>query len=172
MLCKPRDYGLFHSGLCLQMRTRWSENFWKGNDDLCNCTTSWAKHLKHIKLFPTTISEYQLLEILKGLKKKNSLRTPVGSEDWKKWFRIRLILTSARKELSKELDINPSYLLSRIFRVNIWEHVFVGEYIRNINESKKQKNSCILQAIPYGLLFFSGFSDQSHFTWGFSKKQA
>ncbi|UTG62145.1 chromate resistance protein [Elizabethkingia anophelis] len=130
---------------------------------------SWAKHLKHIKHSQQPF-EYQLLEILKRFKEeeKNSLKTPEWVKELKEMIQDQIDTNLSQKELSKELDINPSYL-SRIFS-KYFENMSFGEYIRKqrIEKAKELMHSPSYSLTEIALL--SGFSDQSHFARIFKKE--
>ncbi|HVK46879.1 MAG TPA: helix-turn-helix transcriptional regulator, partial [Pseudobacter sp.] len=71
------------------------------------------------------------------------------------------------KELSRDLDINPSYL-SREFSKHFGNLTF-GEYIRT---QRIEKAIELMQDPSYSLThiaYLTGFSDQSHFTRIFKK---
>ena len=76
-------------------------------------------------------------------------------------------LSLSLKEISKELDVNPSYL-SREFS-KYFDNLSFGEYIRKLRIEKAiqllQSSNTLLTEIAY----LTGFSDQSHFTRIFKK---
>ncbi len=71
------------------------------------------------------------------------------------------------KEISKELDINPSYV-SREFSKHFDQQTF-GEYVRTLRIDRAKQ---LLLDTKYSLTqvaYLTGFSDQSHFTRIFKK---
>ena len=76
-------------------------------------------------------------------------------------------LTLSLKEISKGLDVNPSYL-SREFS-KYFENLSFGEYIRKLRIEKAMQ---LMKTSTYSLTeiaYLTGFSDQSHFTRIFKK---
>jgi AraC-like DNA-binding protein len=130
---------------------------------------SWAKHLQKVK---HTQQPYEdlLLDVfnkfLKG-KSKDGKSMPAWANELKEMIQDHIDTSLTLKELSKDLDINPSYL-SREFSKH-FDNLSFGEYIRKQRIGK----AIALMATPgYSLTdiaYYTGFSDQSHFTRIFKK---
>ncbi len=128
---------------------------------------SWAKYLQNQKHTQNPV-ELLLLDIynryIKGKKK-----IPAWTKELKEIVQdqIDTNLALSLKEISKNLDLNPSYL-SREFS-KYFENLSFGEYIRKIRIEKAIQ---LLQVEKYSLTeiaYLTGFSDQSHFTRVFKK---
>lgn len=130
---------------------------------------SWAKHLQHIKHAQQPF-ENQLIEILKNFleQEKDQQKIPDWARELKEMIQDQIDTNLSQKELSKELDINPSYL-SRIFS-KYFEDMSFGEYVRKqrIEKAKELMHSPSYSLTDVALL--SGFSDQSHFARIFKKE--
>jgi AraC-like DNA-binding protein len=130
---------------------------------------SWAKHLQHIKHTQQPF-ESQLIEILRKFvqQERDQNKIPGWAKELKEIIQDQIDTNLNLKELSKEFDINPSYL-SRVFS-KYFENQSFGEYIRKqrIEKAKElmQMSSYTLTEISY----LTGFSDQSHFTRIFKKE--
>jgi YesN/AraC family two-component response regulator len=130
---------------------------------------SWAKHLQHEKhtrqpfedLLVTVLNRY--LKNKPGSKKK----TPAWAQELKDIIQDHIDANLSLKELSKGLDINPSYLSREFSRY--FENMSFGEYIR---KQRIEKAIELMQQPAYSLTeiaYLTGFSDQSHFTRIFKK---
>ena len=130
---------------------------------------SWAKHLQKEK-HTEQPNEDLLLDVFnKFLKSKQRSGKPMPgwAKELKEMIQDHIDTSLTLKELSKNLDVNPSYL-SREFSKHFGNLSF-GDYIR-----KQRIDRAIgLMAVPsYSLTdiaYFTGFSDQSHFTRIFKK---
>lgn len=124
---------------------------------------SWAKHLQHEKHVQQPFENLLLDVFNKFLKKRTGLKkkTPAWVQELKDIIQDQIDTNLTLKELSKGLDINPSYL-SREFSKH-FENMSFGEYIRKqrIDRSIElmHNSSNTLTHIAY----LTGFSDQSHF---------
>lgn len=130
---------------------------------------SWAKHLQKEKHTRQPF-ENLLLEVFNGwLKGKpgTKKKIPAWAQELKETIQDHIDTSLSLKEISKGLDINPSYL-SREFS-KYFEDLSFGEYIRKQRIEKAielmRSSSRSLTEIAY----LTGFSDQSHFTRIFKK---
>jgi AraC-like DNA-binding protein len=130
---------------------------------------SWAKYLqkeKHTQqpfesLLLNVFNKY--LKYTPGSKKK----IPAWVQELKEIIQDHIDTSLSLKELSKGLEINPSYL-SREFS-KYFEDLSFGEYIRKQRIAKAVE---LMQSPSYSLTeiaYLTGFSDQSHFTRIFKK---
>lgn len=108
---------------------------------------------------------HKFLETKAGSKK----RIPAWAKELKEIIQdqIDTNLSLSLTEISKELDINPTYL-SREFS-KYFEDLSFGEYIRKLRIEKALQ---LLDDPAYSLTdiaYLTGFSDQSHFTRVFKK---
>ena len=130
---------------------------------------SWAKYFQKEKHTQQPF-ENLLLNVfnnyLKGKRGANK-KIPSWAQELKEIIQDHIDTSLTLKELSKNLDISPSYL-SREFS-KYFENLSFGEYIRKqrIEKAKElmKNNSYSLTEIAY----LTGFSDQSHFTRIFFK---
>lgn len=124
---------------------------------------SWAKHLRHEKHTEQPF-EHLLLDVLKTFIKSRAKRKnmPAWVQEIKEIIQDHIDTSLTLKEISKDLDINPSYL-SREFSKH-FDNLSFGDYIRKQRIEKALQlmndNSYTLTDISY----LTGFSDQSHFT--------
>ncbi|MCW3118405.1 MAG: transcriptional regulator, AraC family, partial [Chitinophagaceae bacterium] len=98
-----------------------------------------------------------------GSKKK----IPAWAQELKEIIQDHIDTSLSLKEISKGLDISPSYL-SREFS-KYFEDLSFGEYIR---KQRIEKAIELMQGPAYSLTeisYLTGFSDQSHFTRIFKK---
>jgi AraC-like DNA-binding protein len=130
---------------------------------------SWAKHLQKEKHTQQPF-ENLLLEVFNKFlksKQKAGKNLPAWANELKEMIQDHIDTSLTLKELSKDLDINPSYL-SREFSKH-FDNLSFGEYIRK----QRIERAIELMAIPnYSLTdiaYYTGFSDQSHFTRIFKK---
>jgi AraC-like DNA-binding protein len=131
---------------------------------------SWAKWLPDEKHTQQPFENLLLDVFNKFIKKqKGSKKVPKWAGEMRNIIQdqIDTNLALSLKEISKGLDINPSYL-SREFS-KYFENLSFGEYIRKLRIEKAiqlmQTNQYALTEIAY----LTGFSDQSHFTRIFKK---
>lgn len=127
---------------------------------------SWAGHLQKER-HTQQPDEHLLLEMFNRFFKSKQGRMPVWVQELKEMIQDHIDTNLSLKELSKDLDINPSYL-SREFSKH-FDNLSFGEYIR------KQRIDRAIQLMEnpvYSLTeisYLTGFSDQSHFTRIFRK---
>ncbi|RXK85734.1 chromate resistance protein ChrB domain-containing protein [Filimonas effusa] len=126
---------------------------------------TWAKHLHHLKHTQAGPAEQMLLEIFnRYIRNKDNPKTP----DWVMELRsliqdqIDTNFSLTLKDLSKDLDVNPSYV-SREFS-KYFDNLSYGDYIRKL---RIERSITLLKTSSYSLTevaYLTGFSDQSHFT--------
>lgn len=125
---------------------------------------SWAKHLQNEKhtqqpfenLLLRVFNDY--LQSKPGTKKK----IPAWAQELKAIIQDQIDTNLTLKELSRGLDISPSYL-SREFSRH-FDNLSFGEYIR---QQRIEKAKALMLTPSYSLTeiaYLTGFSDQSHFT--------
>lgn len=133
---------------------------------------SWAKHLYHLKHSQTGPVEQMLLEVFnKYIHQKGHPKIPVWVKELRALIQdqIDTNLSLTLKDLSKDLDVNPSYI-SREFS-KYFDNLSYGDYIRKLRIERATE---LLKSSHYSLTeiaYLTGFSDQSHFTRIF-KQQA
>lgn len=129
---------------------------------------SWAKHLYQQKHLQNSPFEKLLHEVYhKILKENDKKKTPVWVKELKNIIQdqIDMQFTFDLKKISDELTLNPSYL-SREFS-KYFDDLNFGEYVR---KKRIEKAIELMQQSEYSLTeiaYFTGFSDQSHFTRSF-----
>jgi AraC-like DNA-binding protein len=124
---------------------------------------SWAKHLQKEKHTQNPVDHVFIDVYNKFIKQKSAQRkTPEWVKELKQIIQDQIDSNLNLTEISKSLDINPSYL-SREFSKH-FNNLSFGEYIRKLRIEKAielmQENTYSLTEIAY----LTGFSDQSHFT--------
>jgi len=123
---------------------------------------SWAKHLQKEKHTQNPV-EHLLIEVFnKFLKQKTDKKIPVWALELKEIIQDQIDTNLTLKEISKELDIHPSYL-SREFSKH-FDNLSFGEYLR---KQRIEKAIEYMRSSSYSLTeiaYLTGFSDQSHFT--------
>lgn len=130
---------------------------------------SWAKHLQKEKHTQQPQEDLLLDVFNKFLKSKQKAGRPMPAwaKELKEMIQDHIDTSLSLKELSKNLDVNPSYL-SREFSKHFGNLSF-GDYIRK----QRIERAIELMASPANSLtdiaYFTGFSDQSHFTRIFKK---
>jgi AraC-like DNA-binding protein len=129
---------------------------------------SWAKHLQHEKHTQQPFENLMLEVFNRFLKdqKSKSGRMPAWAQELKDMIQDHIDTNLTLKEISRNLDINPSYL-SREFSKH-FDNLSFGEYIRKqrIEKAKElMKGTHSLTEVAY----ITGFSDQSHFSRIFKK---
>jgi AraC-like DNA-binding protein len=130
---------------------------------------SWAKYLQKEKHTQQPF-ENLLLDVFNNyLKTKpgSNKKTPAWAVELKEMIQDHIDSNISLKEISKNLEINPSYL-SREFS-KYFEDLSFGEYIR---KQRIEKAIELIQSASYSLTeiaYLTGFSDQSHFTRIFKK---
>ena len=130
---------------------------------------SWAKYLQKEKHTQQPVENLllnvfnQFLSNKTGSKKK----IPAWAQELKELIQDHIDTNLSLKELSKGLEISPSYL-SREFS-KYFEDLSFGEYIRKLRIEKALE---LIQTSNYSLTeiaYLTGFSDQSHFNRIFKK---
>jgi hypothetical protein len=124
---------------------------------------SWAKHLQKEKHTQNPVDHIFIDIFNKFIKQKDAQKkTPAWVKELKTIIQDQVDANLSLAEVSKSLDINPSYL-SREFSKH-FNNLSFGEYIRKLRIEKAieliHENSYTLTEIAY----LTGFSDQSHFT--------
>lgn len=125
---------------------------------------SWAKHLRNEKHTQQPF-EYLLLDVLNNFlktKQAKGKRVPAWVKEIKEMIQDHIDTSLSLKEISKDLDINPSYL-SREFSKH-FDNLSFGDYIR---KQRIEKAIQLMNNSSYSLTdisYLTGFSDQSHFT--------
>ena len=130
---------------------------------------SWAKHLQKEKHTQQPFEDL-LLEVFKKFiktKRGKGKRIPGWAKELKDMIQDHIDTSLSLKELSKDLDINPSYL-SREFSKH-FDNLSFGDYIRKQRIAKAIE---LMSNPSYSLTdisYLTGFSDQSHFIRIFKK---
>jgi AraC-like DNA-binding protein len=131
---------------------------------------SWAKHLQNEKHTQQPF-ENLLLDVFKQFI-KNKQAEGKGMPSWvqelKDMIQDHIDTNITLKGLSKDLDINPSYL-SREFSKH-FNNLSFGDYIRKLRIERAIE---LMNNPSYSLTdigYLTGFSDQSHFTRIFKKQ--
>jgi AraC-like DNA-binding protein len=146
------DHELLEKGMCLY-----------------DALYSWAKFLqkeKHTQQPFEALLINALDNLLKSRKDKKR-KVPSWARELKEIIQDHIDTNLSLKEISKGLDINPSYL-SREFSRYFGDLSF-GEYIR---KQRIEKAKELIGSSRYSLTeiaYLTGFSDQSHFTRIFKK---
>lgn len=130
---------------------------------------SWAKHLQHEKHTQQPFEDLLVTVLNRYLKNKpgSKKKTPAWAQELKDIIQDHIDANLSLKELSKGLDINPSYLSREFSRY--FENMSFGEYIR---KQRIEKAIELMQQPAYSLTeiaYLTGFSDQSHSTRIFKK---
>jgi len=124
---------------------------------------SWAAYLQKEKHTQNPVDHLFIDVFNKFIKQKNTQKkTPDWVKELKEIIQDQIDTNLNLTEISKSLDINPSYL-SREFSKH-FNNLSFGEYIRKLRIEKAiqlmKLNLYSLTEIAY----LTGFSDQSHFT--------
>lgn len=132
---------------------------------------SWAKHLQHEKHTQQPFENLLVSVLNKYLKNKpgSKKKVPAWAQELKEIIQDHIDTNLSLKELSKGLDVNPSYLSREFSRY--FENMSFGDYIR---KQRIEKAIELMKNPSYSLTeisYLTGFSDQSHFNRIF-KKQA
>jgi AraC-like DNA-binding protein len=132
---------------------------------------SWAKYLQQEKHTQSPFENLLLNVFNKFLKEQagGKKKTPAWARELKEIIQdqIDTNLSLSLKEISKNLEVHPSYL-SREFS-KYFENLSFGEYIRKLRIEKAIQ---LIHSPKYSLTeiaYLTGFSDQSHFTRIFKK---
>jgi len=124
---------------------------------------SWAKYLQKVKHTQNPVDHLFIDVFNKFIKQKAAQKkTPDWVKELKEIIQDQVDTNLNLTEISKSLDINPSYL-SREFSKH-FNNLSFGEYTRKLRIEKAielmKTNKYSLTEIAY----LTGFSDQSHFT--------
>jgi len=129
---------------------------------------SWSKYLQKEKHTQQPFENLLLNVFNKFLKNKpGAKKIPSWAQELKEIIQDHIDTNLSLKELSRGLEINPSYL-SREFS-KYFEDLSFGEYIR---KQRIEKAIELMRSSSYSLTeiaYLTGFSDQSHFTRIFKK---
>lgn len=130
---------------------------------------SWAKHLQKEKHTQQPFENLLLNVLNKFLKNKpgSKKKAPAWAKELKEIIQDHIDASLSLKELSKGLDINPSYLSREFSRY--FDDLSFGEYIR---KQRIEKAIALMETPTHSLTeiaYLTGFSDQSHFTRIFKK---
>lgn len=130
---------------------------------------SWAKYLQKEKHTQQPFENLLLNVLNKFLKNKpgSKKKAPAWAKELKEIIQDQIDASLSLKELSKGLDINPSYLSREFSRY--FDDLSFGEYIR---KQRIEKAIALMQTPTHSLTeiaYLTGFSDQSHFTRIFKK---
>lgn len=129
---------------------------------------SWAKHLQNEKHTQNPVDHLFIDVFNKFIKQKaKQKKTPDWVKELKEIIQDQIDTNLSLTNISKSLDINPSYL-SREFSKH-FNNLSFGEYTRKMRIEKAIE---LMKASPYSLTeiaYLTGFSDQSHFTRIFKK---
>ena len=124
---------------------------------------SWAKHLQNVKHTQNPVDHLFLDVFTKFIKKKHAQKkTPSWVKELKEIIQDQIDTNLSLTDISKNLDINPSYL-SREFSKH-FDNLSFGEYTRKLRIEKAIE---FMKTRKYSLTeiaYLTGFSDQSHFT--------
>ncbi|HEX6849152.1 MAG TPA: chromate resistance protein ChrB domain-containing protein [Chitinophagaceae bacterium] len=124
---------------------------------------SWAKHLQKEKHTQNPIDHVFIDVYNKFIKQKSSQKkTPSWVMELKQIMQDQVDTNLNLTQISKSLDINPSYL-SREFSKH-FNNLSFGEYMRKLRIEKAIE---LIHGNVYSLTeiaYLTGFSDQSHFT--------
>ena len=140
------DYELLHKGMMIY-----------------DALYSWARHLQKEKHTQNPVDHLFIDVINKFIKQKSSQKkTPDWVKELKEMIQDQVDANLSLTEISKSLDIHPSYL-SREFS-KYFNNLSFGEYIRKLRIEKAieliaQHNYSLTE-----IAYLTGFSDQSHFT--------
>ena len=130
---------------------------------------SWAKHLQKEKHTQQPFENLLLSVFNKILKHKrgSDKKIPAWAQELKEIIQDHIDTNLTLKEISKNLELNPSYL-SREFS-KYFEDMSFGDYIQ---QQRIEKAKELMNDANYSLTeiaYLTGFSDQSHFTRIFNK---
>jgi AraC-like DNA-binding protein len=132
---------------------------------------SWAKYLQQEKHTQSPFENLLLEVFYKFLKDKTDKKKnpPAWANDLKEIIQdqIDTNLAISLKEISKNLEVHPSYL-SREFS-KYFEDLSYGEYIRKLRIEKAIQLIYSTKHTLSEVAYLTGFSDQSHFTRIFKK---
>lgn len=126
---------------------------------------TWAKDLYQLKHTQAGPAEQMLVEIFnRYMHHKGTQKIPEWVVGLKALIQdqIDTNLSLTLKDLSKDLDVNPSYVSREFSRY--FDNLSYGDYIRKLRIERSLE---LLRTTAYSLTeiaYLTGFSDQSHFT--------
>lgn len=124
---------------------------------------SWATHLQDIKHTEQPF-ENLLLQALKNFiheKNSSAKKIPAWAKELKNMLQDHIDTNITLKEISKNLDINHSYLSREFSRY--FENLSFGDYIRKQRINKAMELMFDDKYSLTEIAYLTGFSDQSHF---------
>src|SRR5665213_2535889 len=130
---------------------------------------SWAKYLQKEKHTQQPF-ENLLINVFHNFltNKPGSKKTiPGWAQELKEFIQDHIDTSLTLKEISKDLEINASYL-SREFS-KYFDDLSFGDYIRKLRIEKAKELIEMAQYSLTEIAYLTGFSDQSHFTRIFKK---
>ena len=130
---------------------------------------SWARYLQNEKHTQQPF-ENLLLDVFNNYIKTpagSKKKTPAWAQELKEIIQDHIDTNLSLKEISKGLEINPSYL-SREFSKH-FEDLSFGDYIRKHRIEKAKELMANSMYSLTEIAYLTGFSDQSHFTRIFKK---
>ncbi|WP_276500213.1 chromate resistance protein ChrB domain-containing protein [Terrimonas pollutisoli] len=124
---------------------------------------SWASHLQKEKHTQNPVDHLFIEVFNKFIKQKAAQRkTPDWVKELKQIIQDQVDTNLTLTDISKSLDIHPSYLSREFSRY--FNNLSFGEYIRKLRIEKAVE---LMKTTGYSLTeiaYLTGFSDQSHFT--------
>lgn len=130
---------------------------------------SWAKFLQKEKHTQQPFEDLLVTALNNLLKTKtgSNKKVPSWARELKEIIQDHIDTNLSLKEISKGLDINPSYLSREFSRY--FEDLSFGEYIRKQRIEKAKELIGLSNYSLTEIAYLTGFSDQSHFTRIFKK---
>ena len=125
---------------------------------------TWAKYLQKVKHTQNPI-EHLFIDVFNNFikqQKSSTKKTPEWVKELKEIIQDQIDTNLNLTEISKNLDINPSYL-SREFSRH-FNNLSFGEYIRKLRIEKAIELIKLRTRSLTEIAYLTGFSDQSHFT--------
>jgi AraC-like DNA-binding protein len=129
---------------------------------------AWAAHLQNEKHTQNPIDNL-LLDVYKKFLKAKSGKIPEWARELKEIIQdqIDTNLTLNLKEISRSLDVHPSYLSREFSRY--FDDLSFGDYIRKLRIEKAVQLLRDTDRSLSEIAYLTGFSDQSHFNRIFKK---
>jgi AraC-like DNA-binding protein len=125
---------------------------------------TWARYLQKEKHTQQPF-ENLLLDVFNNYLKTavdSGKKTPAWAQELKEIIQDHIDTNLSLKEISRSLDINPSYLSREFSRY--FEDLSFGEYIRKHRIEKAKELMATKEYTLTEIAYLTGFSDQSHFT--------
>ena len=124
---------------------------------------SWAKYLQKEKHTQNPVDHIFIDVYNKFIKQSPAQKkTPAWVKELKQIIQDQVDSNLSLTQISKSLDINPSYL-SREFS-KYFNNLSFGEYIRKLRIEKAMELISLGKYSLTEIAYLTGFSDQSHFT--------